>query len=101
MTRDPGRAADGVVHRVAGNRRRQQQNRGQPEVERAGRRQRAGRKEQRIARQKRRDDQAGLRKDDEEQDGVDPDAVVGHQLEQIAVDVKQEIDEFGHAGVPE
>ena len=65
-------------------------------VERAAGGQRARGKEQRIARQKRRDHQPGLREDDEEQDRVDPDAVVRDQFEQVDVDVQEEIDEFGH-----
>ena len=53
--------------------------------ERPCRAERARREQQRIARQERRDDEAGLREDDREQDAVDPRPVGGDELEQLLV----------------
>ena len=61
-------------------------------LEGAGRAQRPGREEQRIARQKRRDDEAGFGKDDGEQQAVDPRAVGLDELEQVPVAMEEEID---------
>ena len=90
-------AADRVVHAVAENRGANQQEIAHPRVEHAGRAERADREEQRIARQKRRDDQAGLGKDDREQDAVDPGAVLLDELEQVSVEMKDKIDELRHS----
>ncbi len=89
--------ADGVVDGVAGERRGRQQAKRGGRTQRAGRGQRAGREQQRVARQKRRHDESGLREDDEEEERVDPGAVGGHEVEQMAVAVKDEIDEGRHA----
>ena len=62
-----------------------------PRVEEPGAAERAGREEQRVARQDRRDDQAGLGKDDEEDDAVDPGAVRLGQREKVLVDLQDEI----------
>ena len=71
--------------------------RGEPDVERAGARPaRPAANSSESPGQKGRDDEAGLGKDDREQERVDPGAVGRHQLEQVAVDVQQQIDEFGH-----
>ena len=49
----------------------------------------AGGEQQRVARQKRRDDQTGFREDDQEQEAVDPRAVGGDEFEQVAIDVEE------------
>ena len=65
--------------------------------ERAAAGQRAGGKEQRVARKKGRDDQSGFREDDREQDGVYPDAVRRHQLLQVDVGMEEQVDELESA----
>ena len=50
---------------------------------------------ERIARQKRRDHQTRLAKDDHEQDGVGPDAVVVDDVGQVFIEVEEDIGEPG------
>jgi hypothetical protein len=90
------RAADRIIHRVAGDRRRDQQRQQDADVERAVRGQRTSREEQRIARQNRCDDEAGLGEDDGEQHPVNPPTVGLDEIEQEDVGVKNQIDEVGH-----
>ena len=63
-------AADGVVHRIAHHGRHHQDGDHHLDPQGRGRGQRAGREQQRVAREKRRHDEAGLREDDGEQDAV-------------------------------
>ena len=70
-----------------------QQQHDQPEVERAERRERPRRKEQRVARQERGDHEPGLAEDDQKQDQVGPGAVLRDQLAQVLVQVQKEIDD--------
>ena len=90
-------APDRVVHAIAENRRANQQEIAHPGVEDACRAERTDREEQRVARQKRRDHQPRLGKDDGEQDAVHPGAVLLDELEQIPVEMKDKIDELRHA----
>ncbi|EHD01262.1 hypothetical protein LTSEWAN_3864, partial [Salmonella enterica subsp. enterica serovar Wandsworth str. A4-580] len=48
--------------------------------------QRPGDKQQRVARQERRDDQAGFTKQNQKQNSVHPDAVLRDQLRQMHID---------------
>ena len=91
-----GRTPDRVVHRVAGNRRADQQAREQPHVERPGGGYGARREQQRIARQHRRHHEARLGEDDREEHPVDPPTICRDEIEQIPVDVQEQIDEVGH-----
>ena len=83
--------ADEVVAVVPHHRRTPQQAEQQRLVQRARPRQRPGRKQQRIAGQERRHDQARLAEDDHEQDEVGPRPVLLHQLEQAGVEVEDEL----------
>ncbi len=85
--------ADPVIDVVAENRRRQQHRAQHRDVHAAGGRQRSGDEQQRIAGQERRHHEAGFHEDDQEQDGVDPRAVVGEQHRQMLVQVKHDVDE--------
>ena len=49
--------------------------------------------QQRVAWQKRRHDETGLRENDREQDRVDPEVNAGQQLDQMPVEVQHEIDQ--------
>jgi len=51
----------------------------------------AGGEEQGIPRQEGRDHEAGLAKDDDEQDGIDPHPVLFHQFEEMGVDMQDEV----------
>ena len=93
--------ADGVVDRVAKDRRGQQQDDDDDPDVRAGvgGRQGAGREQQRVAGQERRDDQARLGEHDQEQQGVDPDAIQLDELRQLGVKVEDKVEEgFEHWG---
>ena len=94
----PDAPADGIVDPVAENRRADQQDVAQPGVEHSRRAESAHCEQQRIARQKRRDHEARFRKDDDEQDSVDPRPVLLDELEQMFVEMKDKIDELRHAG---
>ncbi|MNL57323.1 hypothetical protein D3C87_1808730 [compost metagenome] len=48
-------------------------------------------KQQRIARQKRRDHQTGFTEQNQEQNGIHPDAVLRDQLRQMHIDMQDEI----------
>ena len=60
----------------------------------ADRRQRAGHEEQRIAGQEGRHDEAGFGEDNDEQDAVDPQAVLLHQQRQMLVEVEDDVHEL-------
>jgi len=66
------------------------------EVERAAGRQSAHGKEERIARQERRDDESGFREDHEEEKSVHPGAVQGDELGQVPVQVQEQVDRQLH-----
>ena len=80
-------AARCVVDGVAEHCCRQQQDDGEADVERAGRCQCPHGEEQRIAGKKGGHHQAGLGEHDQEQEGVDPDAVFAGELDQVLVQV--------------
>ena len=64
-------------------------------MERPRRAQRARREEERIAGQKRRHDEARLREDDHEQQRVNPPRAVDiDKAFQVAIDVKEEIEQW-------
>jgi hypothetical protein len=92
----PDVTADRVIDGVAENGGKCKQQEKQADVERAGRGQRAGGEEQRVARQKGRDDQSGLREDDREEPTVHPHAVPADELREMDVEMKEEIDERLH-----
>ena len=56
---------------------------------------RAGREQQRVARQKWRDDEARLGQDDREEDAVHPRSVGADEFQQMPVEVEEEINHFG------
>ena len=89
----PDEMPDAVIHGVAENRRSREQQKEESHIERPGCRDRPGRKQQRVTRQKRGDDQTGLRKDDREEQAVDPDAVASDEFRQVNVEVQEEIDQ--------
>ena len=93
----PDIPADRVVDGVTGNRRDDQQRHDQPDVEHAGGGERAGREQQRIARQERPDHQARLDEDDREQDHVDHHPVLGDEGGEVNVEVEKQIDEVSHS----
>ncbi len=92
----PDGAADGVVHGIAGECRQEQQSGEEPRFERPGGREGACGKEQRVARQERRDDEPGLGEDDREEQAVDPGPVRIDERGQMTVEVDDVINEFGH-----
>ena len=86
--------ADGEVECVAQNRRRQQHQHDDVDIQITGGRcgHRAGGKQQRIAWQHRGDHQPGFAKDDKEQNDIQPRAVFCGERDQVFVDVQDEID---------
>lgn len=88
----PRRAADEVIGAVAEDRRQHQQATQQPRVHAAARRHGAGDEQQRIPRQERRHHQAGFTEDHQEQDGVDPRPIVGHQHVEVHIEVQDEVE---------
>ena len=85
-------APDCVVHGVTRERRERQETERGRRVERPGGAQRAGREEQRITREKRRDDETGFREHDREEDPVHPRTVIANELEEMFVAVKDEVE---------
>ncbi len=85
--------ADPVVDGVAEDGGQHEQANQQPEVERAEGGKGACREEQRVARQEGGDNEARLHKDDEEQDGVRPYAVLADDVGQIGVEVQEEVNQ--------
>src|SRR5688572_20655184 len=83
----PDRTADEVVRVVADDRGGRQQRQDADDVDDASGRECADGEQQGIARQERRHDNARLEKDDQEQQRVDPGAVRGGELEEMAIDV--------------
>jgi hypothetical protein len=85
--------ADGVVHRVAQNRRRHQDQNHPNHVEGADGGHGPYREQERVARQDRRHDQAGFAEDDDEENRVHPEAVVGAEHLEMLVDMQDEVDQ--------
>ena len=90
--------ADGEVYRIAYYRRRQEQRGRDMHIHPAQRRHRAGGKQERIARQKGRNHQPGFAKHDEEQNGINPQAVGLGELDEVLVDMQNEINQAGKHG---
>ena len=86
---------DAVVALVAKHRRNKQQANSQRIAHQANAAHRAHDKQQRVARQERHDDQAGLDKNDDKQQRINPDAIAGDKHLKMLVNVKNEIDEKG------
>ena len=93
--RGPDEPADGEVHGIPRERRERQEREAERRVHGAGCTQGAGGEQQRVARQERRDDEPGLGEDDQEEQPVDPDTVGADELEQMAVAMKDEVDDVG------
>ena len=85
-------APDFVVNLIAENRGDNQRTGKQVYVHRAGGGNRPRHEQQRVARQKRRDDQPGLGEDDGEQNDINPGAVRLSQIGQMLVQVADQID---------
>ena len=83
-------AADPVIAVVAAKRCDDQRQREQLDRQVCSRPQRAGGEQQRVAGQKRGDDEPGLAKDDQEQDQVDPPAVIEQQQAELIVEIPDE-----------
>ena len=83
-----------IVDRIAQHRRDRQQRHHHMHIKIVGRQrgQRASDEQQRIARQKRRDHRARFAKQDQKQNGVDPDAILRHQLGEMNIDMQDKID---------
>lgn len=88
----PGRSSDYVVGTVAQDRCEHQQAPQQHRVHATAGGHGAGNEQQRIPGQKWHHHQAGLAEDHQEQNGVDPGPVVGHQHVEIHVEMKDEVD---------
>src|SRR5450756_2631490 len=85
----PYRPSDRVVQHVAQNRRAGKQHAGQRSTEFATgihRGERPDGEQKRVSRQEGSYDQAGLGKDDEKQDPVDPEVVAGQQLNEMPIE---------------
>jgi len=93
------RPPDRVVHRVTGDRRHQQQNRGEADVQRPDRRDRSGGKQERIARQERRHHQPRRGEGDGKEQGIDPRTVGRDNVEKIAGGVEKQVDQMRHEGL--
>src|SRR5215467_1873613 len=89
--------SDGVVDGVSRERRSRKERDGERCVQRAGRAERARRKEQRVAGQERRDDESGFREDDREEQRIDPRPVGAHEIEKMRVEMEDEIERLAHA----
>jgi hypothetical protein len=92
----PDRATDTEVHLVPQHCGEHQQQPHECRVQRAGlihRSERTDREQQRVPGQNRRHDQSGLAEDDQEQDRVDPEVIVGDELGEMLVEMQDEVDE--------
>ena len=90
--KDPGpdEMPDAVIHGVAEDRRPGEQQKEESYIERPGCRDRPGSKQQRITGQEWGDDQTGLRKDDREEQAVDPYPVTPDEFRQVNVQVQRD-----------
>lgn len=88
-------SANRVIDRIADNGGNHHQRHHQVNVEIVGRqrRQRAGHKQQRVARQERRHHQPGFAEQDQKQNGVDPYAVLGNKLGKVHINVQDKINQ--------
>ena len=80
---------------VRAQRRREQHGAQHPDVHATGGRQRPGHEQQGVAGQEGEHHQTGLAEDDQEQDRVDPGAVLGRESRQMHVEVQDDVDECG------
>jgi hypothetical protein len=86
-------APERVIRLVAEDRRRGEQPQRRRQLEQPEPAQRADDEEQRVARQERHHDDAGLDEDHDEQQQVDPVAVVRDELREIEVDMQREVEQ--------
>ena len=99
FARDTGvivKPADAVVDGVAEDGGREKQQDHQPDIQHAGRRQRARGKEQRIAREEGRDDEPRFREDDGEEQPVNDSSVIGGKRREVDVQIQKQIEQFCH-----
>ena len=87
-----------VIHRGAEDGGDGEEDEEHADVEHRGRGQRAGREEERVARQEGGDHEPRLAEDDRREHGVGPDAVLRDDRREVDVDVQDEIDQ-GAEGV--
>lgn len=88
--------ADRVIYRIPKNRGDKQERGDDFPVEEVLGSDGSDGEEERIARQERGDDEARLAKDDEEEEGVDPNSVVLDEPNEVSFGVKEKIDEIVH-----
>src|SRR3989304_3382047 len=84
---------DGKIYSAAKNSRKHQQAREIPDVQRAERRKRACRKQQRIARQERHNDQTSLHENYGEQNTIGPRTVLGNYCIQIFIQMQEQVNQ--------
>jgi len=90
-----GPAPDPVVRVVAAERRDDERRDDREKIHLAQRGKGPGDEEQRIARQERRDHEAGLAEHDDKEQSVHPHAVLLHELAQMHVEVNHEVPQEG------
>ena len=90
----PDIATHRVVGLVACNGGNQQHRHRQRQTQQIGPTQRADNEQQRVARQEGHDDQPGFDKHDQEQQGIDPGAVLGDKGFQVAIHMQDEVNEY-------
>ena len=88
----PDKLADMVIHRVTENRRKRKKEDRRRETKNSDGRKRAKHEYHRIARQKRRHDEAGLAENDDEKQGIHPDPVIGRERAQVRVEMHDKIE---------
>jgi hypothetical protein len=89
-------APDGIIDRVANNAGQQQREHHFKITHQAGPCHNAGCEEQGIPRKKRRYNQAGFTKNNDEQDGVNPQAILVHQFKKMDIDIEDKIPGIGY-----
>src|ERR1700704_5964161 len=87
----PEQAADPVIAVVAAKRCDDQRQREQLDRHAGGGPERAGSEQQRVARQERGDDEARLAEDGQEQDQIEPSAIVEQQQGELVVEIADEL----------
>ncbi len=92
-------ARDPVVGVVATERGQHQNQHESPDGRSDRRTYRTGHEEEAVTRQKRRDHQASLGPDDEEQDQQKAATVLAGKLQQVHIEVQQQVNEVGHCVV--
>ncbi len=88
--------ANGIVDGIAQQGRKHQQTGQQYRIDQAAGTKGPGDEQQRITRQKRQDHKPGFAEDDQEEDKVDPGAILAHPDVERAVDMQNHVQEFGH-----